>query len=60
MPTFVTVANTNDLKPGTGKAVEINGREIALFNVDGRYYAIDNTCAHKGGPLGEGVLLMTL
>lgn len=54
MPTFVTVANTNDLKPGEGKAVEINGKEIALFNVNGRFYAIDNTCVHKGGPLGEG------
>ena len=54
MPTFVTVANTNDLKPGEGKAIEINGREIALFNVNGRFYAIDNTCVHRGGPLAEG------
>ena len=56
MPTFVTVANTNDLKPGESKSIEINGREIALFNIDGVFYAIDNTCMHKGGPLGEGVV----
>jgi nitrite reductase/ring-hydroxylating ferredoxin subunit len=31
-------------------------RELALFNVDGRYYAIDNACVHQGGPLGEGTL----
>ena len=55
MPTFVTVANVNDLKPGEGKAVAAEGREIALFNVNGNFYAIDNTCAHRGGPLGEGI-----
>ena len=56
MEGFVTVANVNDIKEGESKVVEINGKEIALFNVDGRFYAIDNTCAHKGGPLGEGVV----
>lgn len=34
--------------------VEIDGRTIALFNVDGQFYALDNTCMHRGGPLGEG------
>ena len=33
---------------------EVNGKTIALFNVDGTFYAIDNTCVHCGGPLGEG------
>lgn len=33
---------------------EVNGKAIALFNVDGTFYAIDNTCVHRGGPLGEG------
>jgi nitrite reductase/ring-hydroxylating ferredoxin subunit len=36
--------------------VEIEGRTLALFNVEGRFYAIDNTCPHRGGPLGEGDL----
>ena len=53
---FVTVANVNDLKPGEGKVVEANGKTIALFNVDGKFHAIDNTCVHAGGPLGEGML----
>jgi len=54
MADFVTVAKVNDLKPGEGKVVEANGKTIALFNIDGKFHAIDNTCKHKGGPLGEG------
>ena len=50
------VAKTSDLKPGQGKTVEANGKEIALFNVGGKFYAISNTCAHQQGPLGEGEL----
>ena len=34
--------------------VKVGGKRIALFNIDGRYYAIDDTCTHKGGPLSEG------
>ena len=55
MTDFVTVANINDIKPGEGKVVEANGKTIALFNVDGTFYAIDNTCKHAQGPLGEGI-----
>jgi len=56
MGTLVKVAKTTDLAPGQGKTVEANGREIALFNVGGTFYAIDNTCKHRGGSLGEGEL----
>src|ERR1043166_8519774 len=56
MGTLVKVAKTTDLPPGQGKTVEANGREIALFNVGGTFYAIDNTCKHRGGSLGEGEL----
>jgi NAD(P)H-dependent nitrite reductase small subunit len=51
---FVTVAHVADVAPGTGKAVVVGDREIALFNVDGTFYALDNTCPHQGGPLAEG------
>ncbi|HSO75219.1 MAG TPA: Rieske (2Fe-2S) protein [Blastocatellia bacterium] len=54
MPDFVKVANASDLPSGQGMVVEVNGRPIALFNVNGVYYALDNTCMHRGGPLGEG------
>jgi len=53
---FVKASTLSDLKPGQCKAVEIGGKTIALFNVDGTVYALDNTCLHQGGPLGEGIL----
>lgn len=53
---FVKVARRNELEPGAGKTVELEGTPVALFNVGGRYYAIHNTCRHRGGPLGEGEL----
>ena len=53
---FVKVANTNEIKTGQGKPVNANGTEIALFNIDGTFYAIENTCPHRGGPLAEGML----
>lgn len=52
----VSVARITDLRPGEGKVVQANGKQIALFNVDGIFYAIDNICLHRGGPLGEGIL----
>ncbi len=51
---YVTVAKVTDVPPGQGRVVEASGRELALFNVGGTFFAIDNTCMHRGGPLGEG------
>jgi nitrite reductase/ring-hydroxylating ferredoxin subunit len=56
MSEFIKVAKADEIAPGRAKCVELNDREIALFNVDGSFYAIDNTCAHVGGPLSEGEL----
>ena len=56
MPNFVKVASTSDLKSGENKVVNVNGTEVALFNVDGQFFATSNTCLHRGGPLGEGFL----
>ncbi|MFQ5851114.1 MAG: Rieske (2Fe-2S) protein [Candidatus Binatia bacterium] len=56
MAGFVKVAKTSEVIPGQGKMVEVNGKKIALFNVDGSFYAIDDTCTHRGGPLSEGSL----
>ena len=56
MANFVKVAAIGDVPPGTGKCVDVNGKQIALFNVGGAFHAIDNTCLHRGGPLGEGEL----
>jgi nitrite reductase/ring-hydroxylating ferredoxin subunit len=57
MAEFVKVASLFELAPGSAKAVEVNGKTIALFNVEGAVYALDNTCLHRGGPLGEGELM---
>jgi nitrite reductase/ring-hydroxylating ferredoxin subunit len=56
MEEFVKVAKTQDVALGSGKRVEVSGKKIAIFNVDGKYYAIDDTCTHRGGPLSEGGL----
>ncbi|MBM4123656.1 MAG: Rieske 2Fe-2S domain-containing protein [Nitrospira sp.] len=57
MSEFVRVAGTADVAPGSGMVTEANGQSIALFNVAGTFYAIDNDCVHRGGPLGEGELV---
>ena len=54
MAEFLKVAETQDILAGQGKKVNVGGKHIALFNVDGNYYAIDDTCTHKGGPLSQG------
>lgn len=54
MGEFVRVAGTEEVKPGHGIVAEVNGKTVAVFNVNGEFRAIDNTCLHRGGPLGEG------
>lgn len=56
MPTLVKVAKKSEIPADTGKLVQVNGQDIALFNVDGKVYAIHQVCAHQGGPLDEGGL----
>ena len=56
MPDFTKVAAASDLKPGMARCVEVGGKEIAVFNYNGKVCALDNTCPHQGGPLGEGEL----
>ena len=56
MTDYIRVIGVKDIAPGSGHVTEINGQSIAIFNVDGTFFALDNTCAHRGGPLGEGEL----
>ena len=53
---YITVAKLSELEPGTCRSVELKDVGLALFNVEGKVYALDNTCPHAGGPLGEGSL----
>jgi 3-phenylpropionate/trans-cinnamate dioxygenase ferredoxin component len=56
MAAFVKVARRSEISPGGKKLVEVDGRPIAVFNVDGSFHAIDDVCTHDGGPLAEGDL----
>ena len=57
MSEFVKVAQTGEIAPGESKVVEAGGRRIAIFNIDGTFFAIDDTCTHRGGPLSEGMVV---
>ncbi len=56
METKIKVANAADVPVGEARVVDASGKPIALVNADGTLYAVDNTCLHRGGPLGEGEL----
>ncbi len=56
MGQLIKVAETDEVPPGTAKAVDLEGRPVALFNIDGTYYAIDDSCTHRGGPLSKGMV----
>ena len=52
MADFIEVTPLDQVPPGTGSTFEVAGKDVALFNVDGTIYAIDDTCPHAGGSLG--------
>lgn len=54
---FAKVARVSDIPPGERKLVEFESVRIAIFNLDGQLYAIEDTCTHDGGPLVEGKVL---
>lgn len=54
--TMVKVASAGELRPGESKIVETEAGKVALFNINGNFFATSNTCLHKGGPLNEGSL----
>ena len=56
MGTFQTVAQTKDISEGMSMSVKVGTERVALFNVAGTYYAIGDSCSHRGGPLSEGEL----
>lgn len=56
MADLVAVAKADDIPSGHVRVYEVGDRRIALCNVDGTFYAIDDVCTHDGGPLGQGEL----
>ena len=53
---FVTVARVGEIPEGGVKVVRLDDLPIAVFHVDGDYYALEDVCTHDGGPLAEGRL----
>ena len=53
---FVTVAKVGEIAEGTCKIVRVDDQSVAVYLIDGAYYAIDDVCTHDGGPLAEGPL----
>jgi 3-phenylpropionate/trans-cinnamate dioxygenase ferredoxin subunit len=56
MSEWVDVAAVNELPPGTHRVVDVDGARVAVFNLDGVYYAIEDVCTHDGGELTGGVV----
>ncbi len=56
MAHWVRVASADEIPAGEGKYVEVDGEPIALFHVDGQFYAISDTCTHEEASLSEGEL----
>jgi nitrite reductase/ring-hydroxylating ferredoxin subunit len=56
MGEFHRTISAATLAPGACTEVIVDGRPVALFNVEGRIYATGNICLHRGGPLGQGML----
>ena len=51
---YTAVARIADIAPQTGRTVAVAGKAIAVFNLEGTFYAIDDACTHEDAPLGEG------
>jgi len=57
MSSEIRVAHVSDLADGRRVMVRLDGREVFVFEREGRYYAFENVCRHMGGPVGEGILI---
>ena len=53
---WVRVTPCDNIPPREGREVVMGGRHIAVFNLGGRFFATDNRCPHKGGPLCDGIV----
>jgi 3-phenylpropionate/trans-cinnamate dioxygenase ferredoxin subunit len=56
MAAFIEIAHLDQIPPGSGSRFTPAGKGVAVFNVDGTIWAIDDTCPHAGGSLGMGKL----
>jgi nitrite reductase/ring-hydroxylating ferredoxin subunit len=54
MTEFIEVAALDQIVPGTSLVLQVSGISVALFNIDGTIYALNDSCAHAGASLGAG------
>jgi nitrite reductase/ring-hydroxylating ferredoxin subunit len=57
MPKFVEVAKKSEIPENGAIGVEVQGKRLALVNISGHIYALDDDCPHEGGPLSEGQIV---
>lgn len=57
MAEWVTVCAEGELAPGSSKVIDIEGALIAVFNINGEFFAIEDICTHDGGELASGTLI---
>ncbi len=55
--TEIRVGRIDDFTDGRRVMVQVDGRDVFVFERDGRFFAFENRCRHMGGPVGEGVLI---
>ena len=53
---MIEVCSTGDVPLGEGRAATVEGRRIAIFHAEGGWFALDDECPHRGGPLSDGIL----
>jgi 3-phenylpropionate/trans-cinnamate dioxygenase ferredoxin component len=56
MSEWVTVARSGELAPGEWRVVDVDDARIAVFNLDGKFHAIEDVCTHDGGQLTGGTV----
>jgi len=56
MSEWITVAKAGEIAPGGHRVVDADGTHIAVFNLGGEYYAIEDVCTHDGGELAGGIV----
>ncbi len=56
MSDWIDVCRTDELKPGEHRVVDLDGTEVAVFNLDGEFHAIEDVCTHDGAEIASGTL----
>jgi nitrite reductase (NADH) small subunit len=57
---WIRITNTGQIPLREGRSVNVDGVEIAIFNLGDRFMAVDNACPHRGGPLCDGIVSGTM